>query len=48
MQAYLEFSPLRLLWVDIVDDWIQFIIPSLACNDLRKGRCTLSWSGVVY
>ena len=25
-RLYLEYSPLRLLWVDIVDDWIQIII----------------------
>ena len=33
-RLYLEFSPLRLLWVDIVDDWIQSII--------RRGSDTVS------
>jgi Cell morphogenesis N-terminal len=52
-RLYLEFSPLRLLWVDIVDDWIQFIIRRgndmvtendqifSICNDVEVGSLLL-------
>ena len=52
-RLYLEFPPLRLLWVDIVDDWIQFIIrrgSDMAaqhdqiisiCNDVEVGTLLL-------